>query len=780
MTNTDSRRPVGSEAATETLIPGPIRPRTLPVEESSLARKHPEAFEAARHLIEHGVPLFVAEPAAEFPLGGSDGTGYWFPKGWQHTEPEEAVLAKWRPGWALCAVMGHVVDGLDRDPRNGGELPSHLVPNSYGQQSTPSGGTHDLIASLGVRSKDGVLPGIDVKAGVDGQGHGLLFLAPTEKVSKTTGEIGLYTWVAAPDLEPLSLIGRDDSGVGLADAIRATRPTGPSIQDYDGPAYENLTDGQKQQADDLYEGWLFDWKARLAAAANWGEGERDHKERGWEALTRDFAWALASQAVCPWTPLEEADAALLYASVLPDAIASDPKCGGKWRSDLLAKAASKPCELPPWVDAWQRIWSASPILSKIRDSAWAGAGSPRVLLGYVLARVAVEVPVNLLLPGKQDGSIGSRASLNFGVVVSARTGGGKSSGRGESADLLPMLDHRAIQVVPKTGEGMQTTYLESEVADDGTGRMKPTGRKVLIPQPRRLFVVDEIKAITQKDGKADSHMVGTLCSMLMGEHVGAELATQGASRNLPDREYRCVMVVGAQVANTGVLLDDEATGTPQRFLWVPGGDPTLPDERVADPGTLPWDPDFISTWLADHPGAVVPVPAYVKAEVWEQRARLTRGLTSDSESHRLLMQLKVATLLGLLHGHVGVTDQWWEVAGLLVTLSLAEQAACRVELARLASEQNAKAAHAKADAQVIISKKVSDHEAKVRRVAGRVLTALADGGAHGLTGSQIRRNLNSRDRDAADEAFAFLEGEGKALIDHVESGGQEGVRIRLA
>jgi hypothetical protein len=318
-----------------------------------------EALQHARHLAECGVPLFVAEPALDpegiwIPDGGKSHTGYHFPDGWQHSVADPKVVDRWRVGMALCAVMGHVVDGLDVDPRNGGDSSldrmekAGLRPRSYGQQRTPSGGTHDLVASLGVRSRDGLLPGVDFKAGTADGGRGFLFLAPTVKVSKESGELGVYTWTVPPNLDELVLVGSDESGLELARfLLERVRPT------YDGPAYlgrsyADLTEAERAWADADTAGNVDYWRTLLADASTWDESVRDESGRGWEALSRDCAWAFARLAVTPWTPLSIDDASALYDEVLPPELASDEKCAGKWDDGLVAKAAQLPVQPPPW------------------------------------------------------------------------------------------------------------------------------------------------------------------------------------------------------------------------------------------------------------------------------------------------------------------------------------------------------------------------------------------------------------------------------------------------
>lgn len=319
---------------------------------AELTRKQELALDHARHLAENGVPVFVAQADPNHPLG------FRLPSGWQHSEADLAVVDRWRPGYALCAVMGHVVDAVDVDPRNGGSidvLHSSLdgaVPRCYGKQATPSGGSHLLVAALGLRSRDGVLPGIDVKAGDgDGNGHGFVFLAPTERVSKASGELVAYDWIEEPYLTELAIVGEDDTGAALAELVLARSSVGtydgPS---YDGPAYADLGDGQRRWADAHVDGAAEWWRTKLEEAADWPDGERDDKDRGWEALAYQSAWALAMLAGCPWTGLDEDAAHDLYAELLPDVIAADPKCHGKWTDRLLAKAAARPVEPPPWVD----------------------------------------------------------------------------------------------------------------------------------------------------------------------------------------------------------------------------------------------------------------------------------------------------------------------------------------------------------------------------------------------------------------------------------------------
>jgi P4 family phage/plasmid primase-like protien len=201
-------------------------------------------LEDARALALAGVPLFLAHPDP------TNKTGFTPPRGWERTAPDPTVVDRWRPGLALCAVMGHGLDLADFDPRNGGD-PAALngsAPRTYAVAATPSGGTHWFIASLGTGSRDNVLPGVDVKSGLpDGTGRGFAFLAPTVRASVVTGTPAAYRWVQRPDLTALR--SGDDSGAALAAKIRELRSASNAVRGTPGgPAWwqEFLTSNEAQ------------------------------------------------------------------------------------------------------------------------------------------------------------------------------------------------------------------------------------------------------------------------------------------------------------------------------------------------------------------------------------------------------------------------------------------------------------------------------------------------------------------------------------------------------
>ena len=194
-----------------------------------------QALAVAQDMVAAGIPVFAAPPAPGTKVG------FRLPSRWEQTRPDPALVEQWQPGWALCMVCGHGLDGIDVDTYAGGDLAvlarelGGALPSVYGMAATPSGGTHLLIASAGVASKNALLPGIDIKAGeAAGGGRGFLFIAPTVRTSKVTQLPGQYTWLAGEsgevDLARLrGSNGRADPPLAALAALvgEKRRPRGP-------------------------------------------------------------------------------------------------------------------------------------------------------------------------------------------------------------------------------------------------------------------------------------------------------------------------------------------------------------------------------------------------------------------------------------------------------------------------------------------------------------------------------------------------------------------------
>ncbi len=117
------------------------------------------ALDVARALVQSGIPVFAAPPAPGTKIG------FRLPSRWQQTVAELSRVEEWQPGWALCMTCGCGLDVIDIDTYAGGSTKhlNDMLPHIYGMASTASGGTHLFVASLNVRSKNSLFPGVDIK-----------------------------------------------------------------------------------------------------------------------------------------------------------------------------------------------------------------------------------------------------------------------------------------------------------------------------------------------------------------------------------------------------------------------------------------------------------------------------------------------------------------------------------------------------------------------------------------------------------------------------------------
>jgi hypothetical protein len=183
------------------------------------------ALAIAKAMAIAGIPILVARPDPQGLTESGRQTGFTLPHYWQAMRPNKHHVSYWRPGDALCAVGGHLADFVDMDPRNSGDLAweylrtNGKLPRSYGTAVTPSGGIHQMIAPL--RRRKTKRDGIDYQGGdINGNGRGFVFISPTVRPSKVTGELRMYEWASPPDLQRLlTEVVNDDSGKAFGEWV---------------------------------------------------------------------------------------------------------------------------------------------------------------------------------------------------------------------------------------------------------------------------------------------------------------------------------------------------------------------------------------------------------------------------------------------------------------------------------------------------------------------------------------------------------------------------------
>lgn len=329
------------------------------------------ALNVARYLAEAGVPVFVAPPRPNAQKGEIP---FKLPVGWQQAKADPKKVDRWKPGWALCAVMGHTVDAIDIDPQNGGTIEALTealggkLPTVYGRASTPSGGEHYLVATIGERKIQDVLPGIDFQGGnAEGVGRTFIYLAPTVKASKSEanrGKMLTYKWELDPDLDNLNLLGVDTSVEDFAKFIRTWHDTHSggsglgNVSEYDGDRYDELDEDKQREAreyvDERLAGWLKTFQD--VNYEDFKEQDRDEESgRGWDAQCYRFAWSLSKMVASPWTDFTREDAEQFISNVT-----SDEELGNyildKWAEGALVdKATLDPVDTPPWLERFDPV-----------------------------------------------------------------------------------------------------------------------------------------------------------------------------------------------------------------------------------------------------------------------------------------------------------------------------------------------------------------------------------------------------------------------------------------
>jgi len=156
-------------------------------------------------------------------------------------------------------------------------------------------------------------------------------------------ELDADAWLARARALGVPSRGQEEAASGAISATQAA---------YDGPEYSDLEPGRQREADAADLGLIGLWQRRLAEAVEWDDDMRDDRGRGWEALVRDCAYALACRAAAPWSAMDVAAARDLFEQLMPDEIAEarsgSVRLGRKLDRRTFTRAAKQPADLPPW------------------------------------------------------------------------------------------------------------------------------------------------------------------------------------------------------------------------------------------------------------------------------------------------------------------------------------------------------------------------------------------------------------------------------------------------
>lgn len=317
------------------------------------------------------------------------------------------------------------------------------------------------------------------------------------------------------------------------------------------------------------------------------------------------------------------------------------------------------------------FWTARPILHHIRTAARASLTGPWAVLGVCLVDVVAATPPEVQLPGY----VGGPASLNIFAGLVGPPGSGKGGATACARRALTITgpdghNTRAPQFPLGTGEGLVRIF-----AGDGGDDDAP-------PPARAVIDVPEIDMMEAQKGRQGSTLMPVLRQAWMGETLGFTNSERARRTALDAHTYRMCMIAGVQPLRAGVLLDDAAGGTPQRFMWMRVDDPTAPRHQEPWPGA-----EVVRLPKIPPGGREMGMPDAVAHAVRAARLEALHGGLERQhlDGHALLAREKIAAALALLESRAEVNADDWKLAGHVMAVSDATRA--EVEQIRNSSDR---------------------------------------------------------------------------------------------
>lgn len=281
-----------------------------------------------------------------------------------------------------------------------------------------------------------------------------------------------------------------------------------------------------------------------------------------------------------------------------------------------------------------------------------------------------------------------------------------------------------------------------------TGQKHNNGKPIMERRQVRyngFFTADEGEAFNQLKSRNGSTLGATVRSMWYGATAGNANADPDKRRILNEGSYSLGMAIGWQPDTIEPLLNDAATGTPQRFIYCWADDPNIPDERQTP------EP-IISRELKTDVG-LISMDADIKDEWWRWQRSKSKGAISVPrlDSHAYLTIGKIAANLTLVHQQHHVSAEYWALAEQVWRVS------CRVRnwLVMAAAARQGQIANARDERIINRGTRLEAERLQVVPKVERIARSLA-GHVHTdgdrTTASAVRR-LDSKDRDYAGPAW---------------------------
>ena len=428
------------------------------------------------------------------------------------------------------------------------------------------------------------------------------------------------------------------------------------------------------------------------------------------------------------------------------------------------------------------FWNQREVFTHIRNWAIAAYVSPWAMLGSVLAYVSALTPPRVTLP--DEGSL----SLFVGLV--GKPGVGKDRARGAAYKWMRKsieasgLEQRAVG----SGQGIGALYIrkiKERGGEDGADRFATQQIR-----ESAMLTIPEIDAVYAHAKQQASTLVDTLRSAWMAEPLGGAYKDVQRDISVPAGVYRLCLIAGIQPSKARTLLEDATGGLPQRFLWMPATDPTLPmfeyGEKPAYPEPWEWKPPVRlregsdpftlgGEDTHDEPGIeIVMCETALREQHYLSMAKVRDEYTGDDLStHDMFGRMRVAAALALLDGRTEVTDEDWTLSATVMAVSNYVRGKVVAGIAR--EDQKKREVEQQVAVETAVAMEKATATSALDRATNRVRDLLAAAGGEWVGTNVIRRGLSRPARAHFEDATAHLITVG--LVEKEEGNG--GVRYRL-
>lgn len=446
--------------------------------------------------------------------------------------------------------------------------------------------------------------------------------------------------------------------------------------------------------------------------------------------------------------------------------------GAEWASvtEVDAAALLSPHDGAPQAE---EIWALRPELAHIHQFAHARTTSPWAVLGGCLLRALCCMPPTVVTPAL----IGGVGSLNALVSLVGPSGAGKGASDSTAEDAFTWPLSRYARAPLGSGEGITHAYAhpmsskEKKMLDEGNLDKPVTSTGLVIDHESVLFTSPEIDQVAAQANRRGATLMPQLRSAYSGEQLGFQYADTTRRIILPKHSYRFGLSVGVQPERGEFILGDADGGTPQRFIWLPVTDPTIPDQPPDEPTPLPWTTDIKPRICSVNRAglSICPVPDEIAHTIRANHLARSRGAGDALDGHALFTRLKITFALAFLNQRTEINMEDWEIAGLIMQRSDATRASIQFRLDQRHKEADMKRTLREAERQELLSSTLADKAiARVARLIGRKAKAA---GSEGIAGAELRRNITSRDRDWFEDALNNLAAAGQVSFTESSKGG---------